>query len=85
MESAKAITERIIGAAMAVHRELGSGLLESAYRACLVHELGRRGISAEQEVRLPVRYKGNDVGLNYRLDLIVEDQIIIELKAVKTL
>ena len=85
VECARAITERIIGAAMTVHRELGPGLLESAYRACLVYELGRRGLRAEQEVRLPVRYKGIDLRLGYRLDLLVEDQIIIELKAVKAL
>ena len=76
------LTETIIGAAIEVHRELGPGLLESAYEACLVYELEERGLNVERQKSLPVIYKTNRIDCGYRLDLLVEDQVIVELKAV---
>ncbi len=79
------ITEIIIGAAMAVHRELGPGLLESAYEACLAYELPERGLSVERQKALPVRYRGVNVDCGYRIDLLVEGKVVVELKAVERL
>lgn len=79
------ITEKIIGAAIEVHRHLGPGLLESAYQACLAHEMGLRGISFKQEMPLPIFYKGVHLDQGYRLDFLVEDLVIVELKAVTQL
>ncbi|MBT3203543.1 MAG: GxxExxY protein [Gammaproteobacteria bacterium] len=76
------ITGVIIDAAMDVHTILGPGLLESAYEACLKFELVSRGINVISQVELPVMYKSNKVDAGYRIDLLVEDQVIIELKAV---
>jgi len=80
-----AITEQIIGAAMEVHRVLGPGLLESAYEACLVFELRGRGVQVEQQKPLPIRYKEVKLDCGYRLDLVVADCIIVEIKAVEKL
>jgi GxxExxY protein len=80
-----AITEQIIGAAIEVHRCLGPGLLESAYEACLSYELLRLGLRVERQVPLPVRYKEVSLECGYRLDLLVERQVICELKAVERL
>ncbi len=77
------VSGQVIGAAIAVHRELGPGLLESAYEACLVHELRQRGIQVEQQVSQPVFYKGLQLDCGYRLDLLVENRVIVELKAVE--
>lgn len=77
------ITGEIIDAAMKVHTELGPGLLESAYRHCLLFELHRRGFEAAQEVELPIVYCGVTINAGYRLDLLVEDAVIVECKAVK--
>lgn len=77
------ITETVIGAAMKVHSALGPGLLESAYEACLVHELRKRGLRVENQVELPVVYDGVTIDLGYRLDLLVEDTVIVELKCVE--
>ena len=79
------ITEAIIGSAIAVHQELGPGLLESAYEACLVYELLQRGLSIQQQKALPVNYRGVKVDCGYRIDLLVEDKVIVELKAVERL
>ena len=79
------LTEVIIGAAIEVHRELGPGLLESAYRECLCHELKLRGLHFEYEIPLPVQYKGVKLDCGYRLDIVVEDQVILELKTVEKL
>ena len=79
------ITEKVIGAAVEVHRELGPGLLESAYRTCLVQELRCMDTRVESEVPLPVIYRGVRLECGYRLDLLVEGQIIVELKAVHVL
>ena len=76
------LSEIIIGAAIAVHRELGPGLLESAYEACLEFELLDRGLKVERQKEQPVVYRGIKVDCGYRLDLLVEDLIILELKAV---
>lgn len=80
-----AITEQIIGAAMEVHRALGPGLLESAYKACLVFELRERGLSVLEQKPLPIIYKKVKLDCGYRLDLVVADCVIVEIKAVEKL
>lgn len=79
------ITERIINSAITVHKELGPGLLESAYEACLMHELLTNGVSVERQKELPVKYRGVQIDCGYRLDLLVEDQVVVELKSVDRL
>ncbi len=79
------VTREIIGAAIAVHRELGPGLLESAYEACLAYELAQRGLKVEQQKPLPVVYRDVHLECGYRLDLVVEDVVIVELKSVEKL
>jgi GxxExxY protein len=79
------LSARVIAAAIEVHRELGPGLLESVYRSCLVHELRSRNQRVETEVPLPLTYRGMRVGCSYRLDLVVEQTLIVELKAVDAL
>ena len=76
-----AITRDVIGAAMRVHTALGPGLLESAYRACLCRELELRGLSFQTEVAVPVIYRGLTIPTAYRMDLLVEDVVIVETKA----
>jgi GxxExxY protein len=85
MDELNEISGQVIGAAIEVHRELGPGLLESAYEACLRHELQRRGVRVDRQVPVPVSYKGLHLECGYRLDLLVEDQVIVELKAVESL
>jgi GxxExxY protein len=80
-----AITEQVIGAAIEVHRVLGPGLLESAYRTCLVFELRERRLRVEEERSLPVVYKSVKLDCGYRLDLVVENLVIVEIKAVERL
>ena len=82
-QSINEITEKIIGAAIAVHKELGPGLLESAYEACLVYELVQSRLKVESQKSLPVSYRGIQVDCGYRIDLLVEDQIILDLKSVE--
>ena len=78
------LTEKIIGAAITVHKELGPGLLESVYQNCLLVELELLGCRVEKEVKLPVMYRGRQVSDDgFRLDLLVEDQVIVELKSVE--
>ncbi len=79
------LTGQIIGAGIEVHRQLGPGLLESAYRECLCWELNHRGLTIEREMALPLVYKGVHVDAGYRLDLIVEKRVLVELKAVERL
>jgi GxxExxY protein len=79
------ITEQVIGAAIKVHSALGPGLLESAYEACLVFELTKRGINVRNQVPLPVRYEDILIEVGYRIDLLVEDRLVIELKSVDEL
>lgn len=76
------ITESIIGAAIRVHRELGPGLLESAYEACLVYELVKAGLKIEQQKPLPVIYQEVQLDCGYRLDILVEDKVIVEIKSI---
>ena len=76
------LTEKVIGCAIEVHRALGPGLLESAYQHCLVHELRLGGIAFQAEVAVPVEYKGLRLECSYRLDVIVENRLILELKSV---
>jgi GxxExxY protein len=79
------ITETIIGAAIEVHRHLGPGLLESAYQACLAQELDLRGLAFEPEKPLPLEYKGVKLDCGYRLDFLVEQAVVVELKTVEAL
>ncbi len=76
------VTGDIIGAAIDVHRVLGPGLLESAYEACLSHELRLRQLNVEQQKPLPIFYKGVTLDCGYRVDIVVENQVIIEIKSV---
>ena len=78
-------TDSIIGAAIEVHRELGPGLLESAYEACLAFELGGLGLKVEQQKPLPVMYRDVRLECGYRLDMLVEEAVVIEVKAVDAL
>ncbi|MCE9553239.1 MAG: GxxExxY protein [Planctomycetes bacterium] len=79
------LTQAVIGAMIEVHKHLGPGLLESAYHQCLCHELALRGLSFEREKPLPVSYKGTKLDCGYRIDLIVEGKLIVELKAIDAL
>jgi GxxExxY protein len=79
------VTEAVIGAAIEVHRALGPGLLESAYEECLCRELSLRQIGYERQRPLPVTYKGLDLDCGYRLDLLVADTVVVEIKAVESL
>lgn len=81
----QALTEQIIAAAIEVHRGLGPGLLESAYQACLAREFSLRGIEFESEKVLPVEYKGVLVDCGYRLDFLVHQKVVVELKTVEKL
>ncbi len=76
------MTEKIIGAAIEVHRNLGPGLLESAYEACLAYELEAAGLKVERQKPVPLAYKDIRLDLGYRLDMVIEDQVVLELKAV---
>ena len=79
------ITTQVIGAAIDVHRALGPGLLESAYETCLAYELAQRVLNVERQKPLPIVYKGISLDTGYRLDLLVERKILLELKAVDSL
>lgn len=79
------LSERVIAAAMAVHRALGPGLLESAYEACLCAELKDSGLSFDRQRPLRIHYKTAEVECGYRMDLVVEDRLLIELKSVEKL
>ena len=79
------LTGEIIGAAIEIHRHLGPGLLESAYEECMVFELRNRGLQVESQVALPVLYKGKRLNAGYRIDLRVSQQVIVELKSVRTI
>ena len=78
-------TERIIGAAIEVHKTLGPGLLESAYEECLCYELDSLGLRFERQVELPLRYKEVELSVGYRVDVIVEGAVLLELKAIDQL
>ena len=85
MLSENQITEKIIGCAIKVHSTLGPGLLESAYQQCLFYELQKTGLKVEKEKPLPVIYEEVELDCGYRLDLFVENRVIVELKAVESL
>ena len=77
------VTYEIRGAVYDVYKELGPGLLESVYEEALCFELGRRGLTVERQVQVPIKYKGNVLKSELRLDLLVEDKVIVELKSVE--
>jgi GxxExxY protein len=79
------ISERVIGAAIEVHRHLGPGLLESSYHACLCREPELRGISHHSQVVLPLEYKGTQIAKGYVIDLLIEDSLLVEIKSVDKL
>jgi GxxExxY protein len=79
------LTEQIIGAAIEVHKELGPGLHESTYERCLIHELQLKGIKAERQKKQPINYKGLEIDEGYRIDILVENEVILELKVVDQL
>ncbi|MDP8202514.1 MAG: GxxExxY protein [Candidatus Tenebribacter burtonii] len=81
----KDITDKIINAAIEVHKNLGPGLLESAYEECLFYELLKKNMLIKQQVQIPIIYKGETIKTKYRLDLLVEDKVIVELKSVDKL
>jgi GxxExxY protein len=78
-------TESIIGAAIEVHRHLGPGLLESAYEECLCEELSIRKIPFKRQIALPVSYKSKKLDIGYRVDLLVKDEVVVELKTVESI
>ena len=82
-EELNGVSKKIIGGAIEVHRALGPGLLESAYEACLAYELSQRGLLVDRQVQLPIVYKTVKVDTAFRLDLLVNRQVIVELKAVE--
>lgn len=79
------VTRRIIGGAIEVHRSLGPGLPASVYEQCLAYEIGQRGLRAERQVEVGVRYKDTDFNLGYRLGLLVQEQVVVEVKTVECL
>ena len=80
---ANTLSQQIIGAAIEVHRHLGPGVLENSYEQCLCRELSLRGISFERQIGLPLEYKGLKLECGYRLDILVEGLVIVEIKAVE--
>ena len=84
-EELNLLSEQIIGAAIEVHRELGPGVLEHSYEASLQHELALRGISSVRQLLLPLTYKGLIIPDSYRIDLLVEDKIVVEIKTVEAI
>ena len=79
------ITDRIIGCAIEVHRRLGPGLLESSYEACMAYEMVQAGLTVDRQIDVPIRYKNVELACGYRIDLLVESVVIVELKAVDRL
>ncbi|NIO80075.1 MAG: GxxExxY protein [Candidatus Aminicenantes bacterium] len=76
------LSKKVIGSALEVHKELGPGLLESVYQKCLAFELREAGIRFEMEKEIPILYKGLDISCNYKIDLLIENRLIVELKSV---
>ena len=83
--STDVLTRDIISAGIEVHRLLGPGLLESTYETCLAHELTLRGHAVDRQVSLPLHYKGVDIDAGYRIDMVVDHTVIVEVKAVESL
>jgi GxxExxY protein len=84
-EEIELVAMQLVDSMLAVHRELGPGLLESTYQACLAYELRERGIEVRCEVELPVKYRGLEIEVGYRIDMLVADCIVIENKSVQAL
>ncbi len=84
-QNVNSITQKIIGSAITVHKELGTGLLESAYEACMAYEFARLNLKFERQQGLPLIYRGIKLDCGYRVDFVVEDRVILELKAVERL
>jgi GxxExxY protein len=84
-EEIELVATQLVDSMLAVHRELGPGLLESTYQACLAYELRERGIEVRCEVELPVKYRGLEIEAGYRIDMLVADCIVIENKSVQAL
>jgi GxxExxY protein len=80
----EAIAQAVVDSAFAVHRELGPGLLEHIYEVCLCHELSKRGLPARRQVPVPIRYDGHEFDEGIRLDVLIDDLVICELKSVET-
>jgi len=85
MEEEESVGQRIIGCALKVHSALGPGLLESTYETCLAHELGKVDLDVKRQLPLPVAYDGLDLDAGYRIDLLVGDCVVVELKSVERL
>ena len=83
MEENFVVTGQIVDSAMKVHTALGCGLLESVYETCLAHELTKRGLSVRKQIAMPVRYDGIELDTGYRLDLLVAERVVVEVKAVE--
>lgn len=81
----EAVGREVVGSAIKVHRALGPGLLESAYEHCLAHELSGRGLTVRRQVGLPIEYEGLRLDAGYRLDLVVADAVIVEVKAAEAI
>jgi GxxExxY protein len=81
----EAVARAVVDAGLSVHRELGPGLLESAYERCLVRELKLRGLATARQVGVPIRYKGERLEASYRLDLVVDGRVLVEAKSVEAL
>jgi GxxExxY protein len=81
----KGTTDAVIGSAISVHKSLGPGLLESAYEACLVYALGKRALKVRRQVEVPIQYDGILIDAGFRIDLVVDDKVIVELKAIEKL
>ena len=79
------ISREVVDAAMKVHTVLGPGLMENAYEACLMYELGKRNLQVKAQVSLPIYYENIKIDAGYRLDLLIEDTVIVELKAVESI
>ena len=79
------ISKEILDSAIEVHCNLGPGLLENVYELCLVKELGLRNINSKRQIAIPIQYKGEDLKADYRIDILVENEVIIELKSVEKL
>src|SRR5712691_4187176 len=84
-ERLNAVTEQIIGAAISIHRELGPGLLESPYEACLAFELLQGGLQVERQVPVPVIYRGQKLDCGFRIDLLVGNEVVVEVKSIEKL
>jgi len=79
------LTKNVIGCAIEVHKNLGPGLLESTYESCLVYELQQTGLSIKSQIKLPIKYKNTTIDAGYRLDILIPEQLIIEIKTVEKL